>query len=209
MSEEAALVLAHRQRIVRRQAAAARRGVLFAMLIIGVTLSGVLPIPAATQSVLLMLAAALAFTRLMRGLWAARVARHLMQGTVQRQLPHRRPVALLADPSARESANHRAVKALTDIPDDPLVSRIREHGLRQVDRLDELKRILADGSLSPALRRPVAEELARVETELEAILSAMGELSGADRGSRQDLLSQLIARLEIDRQLPAGLYAPA
>jgi hypothetical protein len=48
-----------------------------------------------------------------------------------------------------------------------------------------------------------------VETELEAILSAMGELAGSDRSSRQDLLSQLIARLEIDRQLPAGLYARA
>jgi hypothetical protein len=75
--------------------------------------------------------------------------------------------------------------------------------------MDGLKNILADAGLSAPLRRPVAEELARVETELEAILSAMGELAGSDRSSRQDLLSQLIARLEIDRQLPAGLYARA
>ena len=205
MSDEA-LVLAHRQRIVRRQARAARRGVLFAMLVIGVTLSGVLPIPAATQSILLMLAGTLALTRMMRGLWAARVARHLMHGTVHRQLPGRRHPQLTV---AQESANRRAVKALTESPDDPLVGRIRAYGLRLVDRMDALKDILADGSLSPALRRPVAEELARVETELEAILSAMGELAGTDRSSRQDLLSQLVARLEIDRALPAGLYAAA
>ena len=208
MSEEA-LVLAHRQRIVRRQARAARRGVFFAVLIIGVTLSGALAIPAATQSVLLMLAGTLAITRLMRGLWAARVARHLVRGTVYRRLPGRYPRALITAQTIQESANRRAVKALTESPDDPLVSRIRAHGLRLVDRMDELKRILADSSLSPALRRPVAEELVRVETELEAILSAMGELAGTDRGHRQDLLSQLVARLEIDRQLPAGLYAPA
>jgi len=208
MSDEA-LVLAHRQRIVRRQARAARRGVLFAALIIGVTLSGALPISVATQSILLMLAGTLALTRLMRGLWAARVARHLMHGSVHRQLPSRAPQALRIDRAPHESANRRAVRALTESPDDPLVERIRAHGLRLVDRMDALKDLLADGGLSAPLRRPVAEELARVETELEAILSAMSELAGTDRGSRQDLLSQLVARLEIDRQLPAGLYAPA
>lgn len=204
MSEEAALVLAHRQRIVMRQASAARRGVLLAMLVIGVTLSGILPIPAATQSVLLVLAATLGLTRMMRGIWAARVARHLMRGSIQRR---GLGPPLLAD-AHTESADRRAVKALTSGPDDPLVARIRAHGLRQVDRMEALRRILADASLSAALRRPVAEELARVETELEAILSAMGELAGADRSSRQDLLSQLVARLEVDRQLPAGIYAP-
>ncbi|MDG1484542.1 MAG: hypothetical protein P8R54_33455 [Myxococcota bacterium] len=205
MPEEAALVLAHRQRIVVRQARAARRGVLFAMLVIGVTLSGILPIPAATQSILLALAATLGITRMMRGIWAARVARHLMRGSIQRR---RRGPPQLTDARA-ESADRRAVKALTDGPDDPLVARIRAHGLRQVDRMEALRRILADAALSAALRRPVAEELARVETELEAILSAMGELAGADRSSRQDLLSQLVARLEVDTQLPAGIYAPA
>lgn len=208
MSDEA-LVLAHRQRIVRRQARAARRGLLFAALVIGVTLSGALPLSAATQSIVLMLAGTLALTRIMRGMWAARVARHLMHGSVHRQLPSRAPRALLTDRAPQESANRRAVRALTESPSDPLVERIRVHGLRLVDRMDALKSILADGSLSAPLRRPVAEELARVETELEAILSAMSELAGTDRSSRQDLLSQLVARLEIDRQLPAGLYAPA
>ena len=207
MSEEA-LVLAHRQRIVRRQARAARRGILFALLIIGVTLSGVLPIPAATQSLLLMLAGTLALTRAMRGLWAARVARHLMRGTVYRQIPVRTH-QLTDRQRVQESADRRAVKALTDSTDDPLVTRIRTYGLSLVDRMEELKAILADSGLSPTLRRPVAEELARVETELEAILSAMGELAGTDRSHRQDLLGKLVARLEIDRQLPAGLYAPA
>lgn len=208
MSEEA-LVLAHRQRIVRRQARAARRGILFAAVVVGVTLSGALPISAATQSILLMLAGSLALTRMMRGLWAARVARHLMHGSVHRQLPNRTPRTLRTDQAPQESANRQAVRALTESPDDPLVERIRSHGLRLVDRMDGLKNILADAGLSAPLRRPVAEELARVETELEAILSAMGELAGSDRSSRQDLLSQLIARLEIDRQLPAGLYARA
>jgi hypothetical protein len=132
-----------------------------------------------------------------------------MHGSVHRQLPSRTPRARLTDRSPSESANRQAVRALTESPDDPLVERIRAHGLRLVDRMDGLKSILADAGLSAPLRRPVAEELARVETELEAILSAMGELAGSDRSSRQDLLSQLIARLEIDRQLPAGLYARA
>ena len=158
MPEEADLVLAHRQRIVIRQASAARRGMLFAMLVIGVTLSGILPISAATQSILLALATTLGLTRMMRGIWAARVARHLMHGSIQRRRRLGPPPLLDAQ---AESADHRAVKALTNGPDDPLVARIRAHGLRQVDRMEALRRILADASLSTTLRRPVAEELAR------------------------------------------------
>jgi hypothetical protein len=216
MTEQQELMIANRRRYVRRQARAAVRGVLFALAVIGVVLSGALPMSAGLQSLVLTLAGVLAVTRLMRGLWAARVARHLAWGWHARRLSGPR-YALLPDtgravaalPPPPESANRRAVMALTDIGDEPLVERAREHGLRLVDRLSELQDVLADQELSPGLRRPVAEESARVEAELETLLSALGELGSADRRQRQDVLARLSARLEIDAELPAGLYAPA
>ncbi|MCB9743547.1 MAG: hypothetical protein H6741_05930 [Alphaproteobacteria bacterium] len=206
MTEEQALLLQHRRRVVRRQARAAVRGVLFAAFVVGVVLSGALPMSAGTQALLLGLAGLLGVSRALRGLWAMRVARHLVHGWSARRLPGRRPLAL---PGPVDSADRRAVLALTELPDEPLVSRAREHGLGLADRMGELQGILADGALSPALRRPVAEELARVERELEELLSALGELSGADRRQRVDLRSRLAARLEVDAQVPEGLYAPA
>ncbi|MCB9742325.1 MAG: hypothetical protein H6741_25790 [Alphaproteobacteria bacterium] len=207
MTEEEAFLLQHRRRMLRRQARAAVRGVAFAVGVIALVLSGVLPMGPGTQTLLLGLAGFLAVTRALRGLWAMRVARHLMRGWSARRLPQRARFALPAPPA--ESADRRAVLALTELPDEPLVARAREHGLALADRMGELKDILADAGLSAALRRPVAEELARVERELEELLSALGELSGADRRQRVDLLTRLAARLEVDAAVPEGLYAPA
>jgi len=206
MSEQA-LILARRQRFVRYQARTAARGVFLAALVIGVTLSGVLPMAAGAQAALLLLASLLGLTRLLRGLWAMRVARHLVEGWTARQLPQARAVRAL--PAPVEDANARAVRVLTDVSDDPLAERVRTHGLRMARRMAELKAILGDGQLSSSLRRPIAEEIAHIEAELESLLGALGELARADRSQRQDLLSQLTARLELDRRVPAGLYAPA
>ena len=197
--EELQLVLVQRHRMVRRQARAAARGVLFSLAVIGLALSGLLPMAASTQSLLLLLAGTLAITRLLRGLWAARVARHLAQGWVARhRLAPERPV----------SANRRAVLSLTELPDEPLVAQARRLGLAHVSRMEELQGILADPGLAAPLRRPVAEELARVEAELESLLAALVELTGADRRQRQDLLGQLSARLELEGPVPDGLYTP-
>jgi hypothetical protein len=204
---EEALVLARRHRVVRYQARTAARGVLLAVLVIGVTLSGAIPMAAGTQGMLLTLAVTLGLMRLLRGLWAARVARHLMVGWTARRLPPTPARRLL--PAPTEDANARAVRVLTDIPDEPLADTVRAHGLKMAGRMAALKGVLADSDLASSLRRPVAEELAHLEGELESLLGALGELARADRRQRQDLLSQLTARLELDRPLPAGLYAPA
>ena len=81
--------------------------------------------------------------------------------------------------------------------------RAREHALRLVDRGDELQALLAESSLSPVLRRPVAEERARVEQDLEALMLALTELRQSETEQRQDLLQALAAKLEVDRAVLA------
>lgn len=206
-----------RRRTVSRNLRMSVRGVAFAALVAGIVTSGVIPMSATAASMLLGLAGVLAVTRILRGLWAVRVARHLVGGWSRRRMGWRQPMqitgpvagqAALAAPKA-ESADRRAVKALTSEGDEPLVARARTRGLALVDRLDELKALLADTDLSGVLRRPVAEELARTETDLEALLLALSELSRAEEAQRDDLLGRLAARLEVEGAVPAGLLAPA
>jgi hypothetical protein len=91
---------------------------------------------------------------------------------------------------------------------DPSVGlRTRSSGLALADQLAELTSLLSDPGQSTALRRPVAEDLTRLEEELDAILSAMGQLGRADRQQRAPMLTRLAARLEVDRTVPNGLYA--
>jgi hypothetical protein len=202
------LALARRQRVSRNLRMSVR-GVGFAMGIIGLVLSGIIPMGAGTSALLLALAGTLAFTRLLRGLWAVRVARHQLRGWRHRHLAGA-PLALPGPVhAAPESADRRAIRALTSHDDEPLVARARARGLEMVDRMDELKGLLADNALSSVLRRPVAEALARTETDVEALLGALTDLSHAEDAQRDDLLQRLAARLEVDRAVPAGLLAPA
>jgi hypothetical protein len=206
-----------RRRAVSRNLRMSVRGVAFSVLVAGIVTSGLIPMSATVASVLLGLAGALAVTRILRGLWAVRVARHLFGGWSRRRMAWRQPLQVagpvagqVALPAPKpESADRRAVKALTSADDEPLVARARARGLSLVARLDELKALLADTDLSGVLRRPVAEELARTETDLEALLLALSELSRAEEAQRDDLLQRLAARLEIEGAVPAGLLAPA
>lgn len=204
------LALARRRRVARNLRMSVR-GVMFAGVVMAVVLSGVLPMAAGTSSVLLGLASVLAITRLVRGLWAVRVARHQLTGWRRRALPAPVARAQITGPVAetRESPDRRAVRALTSKGGEPLVARARARGLAMVDRMEELNDLLADSALSSVLRRPVAEELARTESDLEALLSALTDLSRAETTQRDDLLQRLAARLEVDRAVPAGLLAPA
>ncbi|MCB9765562.1 MAG: hypothetical protein H6739_37655 [Alphaproteobacteria bacterium] len=209
MTEEQ-LVLA-RQRHVARNLRRSVRGIFFALLVVGVVLSGALPMSATTANVLLVLAGTLGLTRAMRALWAVRVARHLLGGWGRRRIPGRwRPVQALPAPAAPpESADRRAVRALTVNADEPLVERARVQALALVDRMEELRGLLADTDLSAVLRRPLAEALAGTEADLEALLQALSELSDSNEASqRADLLQRLAARLEVDRlATPALLVA--
>jgi len=206
-----------RRRQVSRNLRMSVRGVAFSLLVMGVVASGIIPMSSTVASVLLALAGTLALTRTLRGLWAVRVARHLLGGWSRRRIGGRRGwrewrepsqvAGPVAEPVATETADRRAVKVLTSDGDEPLVVQARARGLALVDRLDALRVLLADGSLSGVLRRPVAEELARTETDLEALLVALGELSRAEETQRDDLLQRLAARLEVEVGVPAGLLA--
>jgi hypothetical protein len=213
------LALARRRQVSRNMRMAVR-GVAFSLIVMGIVVSGLIPMSSTVASVLLALAGTLALTRTLRGLWAVRVARHLLGGWSRRRIGGRwggrEPVQItgpVADQAAlvapAETADRRAVKVLTSEGDEPLVAQARARGLSLVDRLDELKVLLADVELSGVLRRPVAEELARTETDLEALLMALGELSRAEEAQRDDLLQRLAARLEVEVGVPAGLLAPA
>jgi len=173
------------------------RGLAFSAVVVGIVLSGVIPMSGAAASLLMGLAGFLAVTRTLRGLWAVRVARQLVRGWGHRRLGRLAPRALPAP--AEVSADRRAVMALTAEADEPLVGRARQHALHLVDRGDELAALLADSALSPVLRRPVAEERARVEQDLEALLLALTELRQGEHEQRQDLQQQLAARLEVNQ----------
>ena len=214
MTDERLALARHRQ--VSRNMRMSVRGVVFSVIVMGIVASGLIPMSSTVASVLLALAGTLALTRTLRGLWAVRVARHLLGGWGRRRIGGRRgwrgpaqitgPVAGQAAIAAPpESADRRAVKVLTTGGDEPLVVRARARGLALVDRLDELRVLLADSALSGVLRRPVAEELARTETDLEALLMGLGELSRAEEAQRDDLLGRLAARLEVEVGVPAGL----
>ena len=187
-----------RRRFARRQARAAVRGLILAAGFAWLITSGLLAVPLAAKSVLLTLTGLFALTRLMRGLWAARVYRHLAYGWRRRHLPAQLP--------APTSPDRQAVLVLTE-RDEPLIQRAREHGLALVDRMERLRTVLADAELSAGLRRPVAEELARLEEELEALMSLLGEVARPDRRSEQDVFGRLAARLEVASGVPDGLYA--
>ena len=193
----------HRTYIIR-QLRSSRRGLVLSAAFAAALLTGLLPVPAAALPVLLGLTALFGITRLMRGFWALRVARHRFSGWRARRHIVEQSEATRIVP---ESADRRAGIALTPAGGEPLLGRVRERGLQLADRLTELRGILADAGLSPALRRPVAEALARSEEELEALLAAVGELARADERQREDLLARLAARLEIDEAVPSGLYA--
>lgn len=207
----------HRRYLARRQGRRAVRGLVLAGLFAGALLGGLLPVPPQALPPLLALTAAFAGLRLLRGLWAVRVARHRVHGWRARHGgPGWRTVELSAEEVARaaretapESADRRALRLLTEGQSEPLLERAREHGLALVDRLGALRKVLTESELSRVLERPVAEELARTEAELEALVTALGELSRAEGRQRSDLLERLAARLEVDGTVEAGLYAPA
>lgn len=195
--------------MVRRQARMAGRGLVAAGLFATAILAGWLPIPAAFHPVLLGLTAMFAGTRLLRGMWAARVARHQFTGWRRRQWartqgPAEAPAMVAPVP---ETADRRAVRVLTAGAQEPMVLRARVRGQHLADQLTELRGLLADGALSPPLRRPVAEALAHAESELESLLDAISAVLRADHRQRDDLLSELGARLEVEEGVPAGLYA--
>lgn len=199
---------------VRRQLRAARRGLVLAGLVYFVVLSGVLPMSAAAGNVLLGLATVLGLTRAARGLWAMRVARHLMLGWRARRGIARAtaPRPLEAVPSPELSADARAVLALTPAADsDPsgVVGQARTRALALVHEMATLRGLLADRTLTEVLRRPLAEALARAEDDLGALTHALTAVAHADRSDQPDLLARLAARLEVEAPLPTGLYAPA
>ena len=210
-----ALAPHHRRYLIRRQARAAARGVVSAGLFAGALLSGLIPVPAAALPVLLGLTAAFAGLRLLRGMWAFRVARHRMTGWRSRR-QHWREVSLSPEHTAQvaaravpETADRRAIRLLTEGQEEPLFAKAQEHGLALADRLVALRGVLAESELSKVLERPIAEELARTEQQLEALVGALSELGRADERQRGDLLERLAARLEVDRGVEPGLYAPA
>lgn len=194
---------AAQRRSVRRNLRMAARGVAFSAVVAGVVVSGVLPMSATAGSTLLGLAAALAFTRGLRGLWAVRVARTRFRGWRRRN--HLPTPSTPADLSADE----QAILLLTQ-SDEPLVGRAREQGRGLARQMSHLRALLEDRSLSPVLRRPVAEALTRTEGDLESLLDLLAELGAADAHARRtDLLQRLAAQIEVDRSLPAGLLASA
>lgn len=200
------LALVHRRRVARNLRMSFR-GLLFSAVIVGIVLSGALPMSATAASMLMGLAGVLAVTRAVRGLWAVRVARQLVRGWGHRRFRRVAPQRALTGPTSgtTQSADHRAVLALTTDQDEPLVQRAREHALGLVSRGDELQGLLADSGLSPVLRRPVAEERARIEADLEALMLALTELRQGEREERQDLLQRLAARMEVNRALAPQL----
>lgn len=207
---------ARRRYGVRRQLRAARRGLFLAALVYFVVLSGVLPMSAAAGNVLLGLATVLGITRAARGLWALRVARHLMMGWGARRGLGRRRYPELAGPAPASiearTADQRAIFALTASADaDPggIYGQARTRGLALVQHLTELRALLADSTLAEVLRRPVAESLARAEDDLGALTHALTALSRADQADQPDLIEKLAARLEVEVPVPTGLYAPA
>ncbi|MED5370724.1 MAG: hypothetical protein VX899_06910 [Myxococcota bacterium] len=146
-----------------------------------------------------------------RGLMASRrvrTARHLFWAA-RRRAQHRAedtPKALPAPQSRPESASQRAVRLLTAVlGDEAIVHEGRAHGLSLASRLDELKELLADPELQPTLRRPVAEEATRLESELEGLLELLAQYGRADRQARQDLAQRLEAHIETESLVPAGL----
>ncbi len=208
----------HRRHMIRRQGRAAFRGLVLAGIFASALVSGALPVPAAALPALLALTAAFAGLRLLRGLWAVRVARHQWYGWRARQVQRRgwRTIEISAEEGAErtkaarpETADRRAIALLTEGQSEPLFERAKDHGLELADRLVELRAVLTEAELSKVLERPIAEELARTEQELEALVGALSELSRADERQRGDLLERLAARLEVDRSVEAGLYAPA
>ncbi len=210
---------ARRQWAVRRQLGAAARGLFLAGLVYFVVLSGVLPMTAATGNVLLGLATILGLTRAARGIWAMRVARHLMLGWGARRGLGRTASSRSmvtgpeqAEVRAPQSADQRAILALTSAADaapDGIYGQARARGLALVDEMATLRGLLADASLTEVLRRPVAEALARAEDDLGALTHALSALSRADQSDQPDLLAKLAARLEVEAPIPSGLYAPA
>lgn len=207
----------HRRYLARRQGRRALRGLALAGLFAGGLLSGLVPVPPQALPPLLALTAAFAGLRLMRGLWAVRVARHRVHGWRARRAPtawrsievSAEELAHTARQAAPESADRRALRLLTPDQGEPLLARARTHGLALVDRLESLRGVLAESELSRVLEKPVAEELARTEAELEALVTALGELTRAEGRQRSDLLERLAARLEVDGTVEPGLYAPA
>jgi hypothetical protein len=170
---------------------------------------------AGTGQLLLGLATVLGITRAARGLWALRVAGHLMRGWGARRGIGRVSIEVpgQAQPiPVQPTADHRALHVLT--PDataqpDGIHAQARKRGTTLVDELGTFRRLLADPSLSEILRRPVAESMARAEDDLGALTHALTALARADRAEQPDLLEKLAARLEVEQPIPVGLYAPA
>lgn len=207
---------ARRQYSVRRQLRAARRGLVLSALVYAVVLGGILPMSAFAGNVLLVLATILGITRAARGLWALRVARHLMMGWGARRGIGRQRYPELAAPTEAptlvRTADQRAIVALTPAAEgDPngIYGQARSRGLALVDEMTELRALLGDTTLTEVLRRPVAESLARAEDDLGALTHALSALSRADQAEQPDLLEKLAARLEVEAPVPSGLYAPA
>jgi len=108
-------------------------------------------------------------------------------------------VAEAASPAA-DSPNRRAVLALTAEADAPLYQRARERGLSLVDKLSEMELLLDDGALNASLRQPLADRRADIESELQALLSA---LSRAASGRRKELTDWFAAQAEVEAIAPA------
>lgn len=188
------------RRAVVRNLRMSARGVAFAALVAGVVVSGLLPMSASAGATLVTLAAALAFTRALRGLYAVRVARNQLRGWRRRRSP--RAIATTA------SADERAIALLTQ-GDAPVVQKARARGLELAAQVATARHLLEDPALSPVLRRPVAEQLTRTEGDLEALFDLLAELQATGaQARRDDLLQRLAARLEVDR-LPVGGLVPA
>lgn len=202
---------ARRRWLVRRQARGALLGLALSALVYAVVLTQAIPMPAGAATFLLVMATILGLTRAARGLWALRVARHLMVGWQSRRGTLHGPVSQ-APPHNHQSADVRAILALTHhAEEDPasVHSLARVRGLALVDQMAELKDLLADPSLAEVLRRPVAESLARCEADVGVLTEALVALADADKAEQPDLVAQLAARLEVVRPVPAGLYQPS
>lgn len=146
--------------------------------------------------------------RTFRATRRVRSARHLWWAWRHRRAHVDAPGAPLQ--IAAESPSRRAVRVLADgLSDAPLAESARVHGFGLADRLDELKGLLGDADLLPSLRRPLADEAARVEQELEGLLDALGRYAHADRHTHTDLRRRLDAMIEAEALAPQGLLEMA